>query len=298
MSKVGSWSTTPGNNNSAPPDGWPEGQAPSTVNDCARQMMADIKTAYTDSQWVDHGMSPTYVNGSSFTVPGNQLNILQVGRQLKLNDSSTIYRSVASASYTVVTTINLNTGTGISSGLSSFGVCVVEATNQPWPAVTSTFAGIAIPAGPLRLKNGNEGSPSVFFDAVDSDTGFYWIADGVLGFATNAQQAARLSQGGFVAVAFTVTSDEATKTDWQPIPDGFVANLANVQAGSYTKLKDGTKACGVAAQDMLPLTPQAVGSADSLLMMNYGPAAMVACVALAREVTALRAELDELKAAR
>ncbi len=37
------WSETDASNNSAPPAGWPEGQAPSTVNDCARMMMGAIK---------------------------------------------------------------------------------------------------------------------------------------------------------------------------------------------------------------------------------------------------------------
>lgn len=39
---VSSYSTTPANNNSAPPNGAPEGWAPSAVNDTIRQIMADI----------------------------------------------------------------------------------------------------------------------------------------------------------------------------------------------------------------------------------------------------------------
>lgn len=39
---VSSYSRTPANNNSAPPNGWPEGMAASAVNDCARQQMTDI----------------------------------------------------------------------------------------------------------------------------------------------------------------------------------------------------------------------------------------------------------------
>ncbi len=37
------WSETDSANTAAPPDGWPEHQAPSTVNDCARMMMGAIK---------------------------------------------------------------------------------------------------------------------------------------------------------------------------------------------------------------------------------------------------------------
>lgn len=42
MSAVTTWSLNPSDNNSAPPNGWPEGQAAASVNNCARQMMSDI----------------------------------------------------------------------------------------------------------------------------------------------------------------------------------------------------------------------------------------------------------------
>lgn len=43
---VSDWSTTPASNNAAPPNGAPEGMAPSAVNDIIRQMMADIRAFY------------------------------------------------------------------------------------------------------------------------------------------------------------------------------------------------------------------------------------------------------------
>lgn len=43
---VSDWSTTPGSNTAAPPNGAPEGWAPSAVNDTIRQMMADLRTFY------------------------------------------------------------------------------------------------------------------------------------------------------------------------------------------------------------------------------------------------------------
>lgn len=41
------WDSTAANNNQTPPNGWPEGQAPSTVNDCARELMAAVKRWFT-----------------------------------------------------------------------------------------------------------------------------------------------------------------------------------------------------------------------------------------------------------
>jgi hypothetical protein len=50
---VSDWSTTPANNNAAPPNGFPEGQAPSTLNDGLRQLMADIRTFYDGANTVN-----------------------------------------------------------------------------------------------------------------------------------------------------------------------------------------------------------------------------------------------------
>jgi hypothetical protein len=49
MSNISQWSTSAASNNSAPPDGSPEGQAPSTVNDCMREIMAASARQYQDS---------------------------------------------------------------------------------------------------------------------------------------------------------------------------------------------------------------------------------------------------------
>jgi hypothetical protein len=46
MSDVSAWSATDASNTAATPDGWPEGQPPSSVNDCARAMMGAIKRWY------------------------------------------------------------------------------------------------------------------------------------------------------------------------------------------------------------------------------------------------------------
>lgn len=49
MSNVSQWSTSAASNNSAPPDGFPEGQAPSTVNDASREVMAALAKWYSDT---------------------------------------------------------------------------------------------------------------------------------------------------------------------------------------------------------------------------------------------------------
>src|SRR3990167_2318044 len=41
--QTANWDEAAASNNAATPDGWPEGQAPSTANNCAREMMAALK---------------------------------------------------------------------------------------------------------------------------------------------------------------------------------------------------------------------------------------------------------------
>ena len=146
MSKVGKWSTIAASNNATPPDGWPqlEGQAPSTVNDCARENMAAIKTALQDMDFFDHDFTPTFINANSFSVPGDQTARIMGGRQLKLYDASTIYRAVATATYTTVTTISLDAGTAITSSLSSFAISIINPNNTALPSGFNRISASAI----------------------------------------------------------------------------------------------------------------------------------------------------------
>lgn len=69
MSNVSAWSQTAASNNSSPPNGWPEGMAPSAVNDAARELMAALAKWYAglDASLVTTGSSNAYVlsTGSS-----------------------------------------------------------------------------------------------------------------------------------------------------------------------------------------------------------------------------------------
>jgi len=134
MSKVGSWSITPASNNATPPDGWPEGQAPSTVNDCAREMMAQIRIMINDLGFVDLGMVPTRTASNTFTVTGNQTSFLDIGRRVKAFDASTLYGSVISSSFTTNTGITLRMDSGIlTTSLSSFAIGTISPTNPAIP---------------------------------------------------------------------------------------------------------------------------------------------------------------------
>lgn len=131
MSKVGSWSTIAGNNNATPPDGWPEGQAPSTVNDCAREMMASIRTVVGSLEYIDLNNTPSFLTTTTFSLGNADVTNFEVGRRLKLFDTTTLYGTIISVSATLVQ-VRLDSGV-LSTSLSSVGLAVVKATNNSLP---------------------------------------------------------------------------------------------------------------------------------------------------------------------
>ncbi len=67
MSNISSFRTSAASNNSAPPDGFPEGMAPSAVNDAAREVMAALARWYSDTD----GTLTTGGTGNAYTLTSN-----------------------------------------------------------------------------------------------------------------------------------------------------------------------------------------------------------------------------------
>jgi len=109
MSEVQTWSTTSANNNSTPPDGWPEGMQYSQVNNSARENMGAIARLYADMNGTltsggyanAYTLTPnrtiaSYVNGLSFQFKANftntaaaTLNVSALGAKTILDCSGT-----------------------------------------------------------------------------------------------------------------------------------------------------------------------------------------------------------------
>lgn len=135
--KWGLWSVTAGSNSATPPDGWPEGQAPSTVNDCAREMMAQIRTGLNNLQFIDLGVTPTETGNTTFTLAGNQMQWYPFGNRVAANVGGTIYTgSVISSSYTTNTGVTLRfdmPGAVLTNSLSAVATGYPSAVNGSIP---------------------------------------------------------------------------------------------------------------------------------------------------------------------
>lgn len=93
-------------------------------------------TTVAADQWVVHQGTPTYVSATSFTVPGDQTLIFQVGRRVKTtNTGGTAYGTILSSAYVAPnTTVTLTNTSGVlDAGLSavSYGLISPNDTSLP-----------------------------------------------------------------------------------------------------------------------------------------------------------------------
>jgi hypothetical protein len=100
------WSTTTANNasltGSADAINWKEGQAPSTVNNSARETLSQIRAAFEDLSggWFDYGDTPGTRNGTEFSLAGDVSATYELGRRLRIKGGSmgTVYGEISSVS--------------------------------------------------------------------------------------------------------------------------------------------------------------------------------------------------------
>lgn len=108
----------------------------------------------------------------------------------------------------------------------------------------------------------------------------------------------QMDMSGNLTMAGNVTaySDERLKKDWSDLSTDFVAKLAQVRAGTYTRTDENIRQVGVSAQSLQPLLPEAVQDDGNYLSVAYGNAALASAVELAKDNLRLRARIERLEA--
>jgi len=142
------WSTTPASNGTSPnvvPYGWPEGMAPSTVNDTARQQMADHRYQWQDAEWFCWGDSVSKVSGTVFKIATDVTARYLAERRIKIYDTATMYATILSSSYsapdTSITVQFDNSENSISASFSAVALGIITPTNQSIPRNLATGTG-------------------------------------------------------------------------------------------------------------------------------------------------------------
>lgn len=220
--KWGLWSTTAASNSATPPDGAPEGMAPSTVNDTMREQMASIRTGINDlaQGFVDLGMSPTFQTTTTFTVPQDQTQYLNIGRRIRASDTATLYGTVISSSFTTNTGVTIRLDSGLfTASLTAIAVGTINPSNTNIPANYQRFQNPIINGQMDRfLRTATLSlSGTVALHAYAADKWFYQMSatancSVVMGRAAGA--APTLAQAGIVinnALQVSVTGAMATQ---------------------------------------------------------------------------------------
>lgn len=135
MSAISTWSTTAADNDSASPDGFKEGMAPSGVNNSAREVMAQVRAKWEDAEWFDYGHTVTYSSATEFTIASDVTSIYATNRRIKCTDSSTLYGYVTNSTYSspnTTVTVSLDSG-NLSASLSAVAVGILSPSNESIP---------------------------------------------------------------------------------------------------------------------------------------------------------------------
>lgn len=163
-SRIRQWSTTPASNGTSPnvvPYGWPEGMAPSSVNDTARQQMADHRYAWEDAQWFSWGDEVSKASGTTFKIASDVTSRYLVDRRIKIFTSSTLYATINASSYSAPdTTVGLtfdNTSDTLGASFTAVSLAILTPTNSSLPA-TSTKNRNLTPSGNFDMNPWQRGT--------------------------------------------------------------------------------------------------------------------------------------------
>jgi hypothetical protein len=186
MAGIDDYSPTPASNTAL----FPEGMAPSAVNDGMRQVQADIRSWYNDAEWVIYGDGEgahaiTFVSGTTFTINGADVTEeYHPGRRVKAvgPTTGTIYGTIESSSFVTDTTVEVawDSGSLVNENLTIY-LGILRARNPSIPSVypasrtirTAGDAGLNLiggTAGVLHLEDEGAGADRKIYQIV-SDGG-------------------------------------------------------------------------------------------------------------------------------
>ena len=248
-----------------------------------------LKTDGTNTAWAN---VPSPNNGT--------LSLAVSGTGLSGSASFTADQSGSSTFTVTSNATSANTSSTIvardASGNFSAGTITAALSGNATTATTASATSAALTAGTYLTSGGTfNGSTARTFavDATSANTANKVVArDGSGNFSAGAVSVTSLSASGDV----TSSSDERLKTNWRSVQEDFVAKLAGVKSGVYDRTDIEATQAGVSAQSLEEVLAEVVVTApDGLKSVNYGNAALVAAIELAKQVVELRKEIAELK---
>ena len=238
-------------------------------------------------------------SNATFTVTSNATSANTastiVARDASGNFSAGTITAALSGNASTATTATNQSGGTINATTGSFSGLITGASSA------STNVNTANDAGSISIRGSSTTVAVMSFHR----TGAYAINMGLgtdnvfrIGGWSASADCFKMDGSGNLTMLANVTaySDERKKTDWAPVTPNFVERLTQVKSGTYTRTDSGQRQAGVSAQDLQKLLTEVVmEDSDGFLSVAYGNAALVACIELAKEVVALKAEIAAMK---
>lgn len=195
MAGIKDYSTTAANNNASPPNGFPEGMAPASLNDSARQVMADIRSWYENPVWIDFGHTATYVTGTTFTIASNVTSTYVANRRIRAIGTTpfTIYGTITGSSYSAPnTTVTVVWDSGsLNATLSQVALNMLTGSDNPFKGELISEAGGTL-SGALNTADyvtvasatnpaiGAANSNNIYITGTTTIEGFDSVASGII----------------------------------------------------------------------------------------------------------------------
>lgn len=155
MPGLRSYSTTPAANTAL----FPEGMAPSAVNDGMRQVQADVRAWYEDAGWIDFGHAPTYASETTFMVSGDRTAIYHPGRRVRATGTApfTLFGSVSGSNFAGETTVTVVWDAGsLDNTLTRVAVGAASAIGPAVPLASTSVRGVVELADGAEVSGGTD----------------------------------------------------------------------------------------------------------------------------------------------
>jgi len=192
------YSLTPANNNSAPPDGAPEGMLPSAVNDTMRDMMAQIRDCgdgirdgtYTMTAPKITGGTITGVTFSSIIVTGGTINNTSIGATTASTGAFSTLSATGATTFSGATVAN----TFSSSGATITGGTINSTAIGGTTAAAGKFSTLEA-TGVTTVQAGTAALPAITTTG-DTNTGIFFSAADTIDFAEGGTATGQFDSSG------------------------------------------------------------------------------------------------------
>ncbi len=224
MANLRKWSTTATGNATVAGGlntiNYAEGQSPGSVNNSAREMMAQIRSIYQPDEWgwVEFSATASVASQTTFKLAGDQTTYWTAGRRWRLKSASTTrYGSIVSASYTAETTVTVTVDSGSLSASHSLAA-LAAIDNNHIPALSSyvTSSSLSTALAPYLTSNSLSAAVATAAQYQANTAGKFLVTDKVWSAAGTV--ALSWTSGGTTAVDlstglnFTVTTATGNST--------------------------------------------------------------------------------------